>query len=647
MLSRAYSLLEIKRVNEETRTITGMATTPTPDRLGDIVEPAGAQFKLPLPLLWQHDSAAPIGHVTAAKSSKDGIEITAKLARVAEPGRLQERLDEAWQSIKAGLVQGLSIGFKSLEHSRIEGGGLRFLKWSWLELSAVTIPANAEASITTVRSLDTAQLAAHGKKARGVVYLNPPGASGHQQAQEGTMKPYAEQITALENKRAATFAAQEAVAKKGLDDDRTMDDAETEEFDTHQATIESIDKQLARLRQLEQNVARAAKPVIKADTAHEGAAFRSGIVVRSQPKLDPGIEAARLWKARAVARLDARNAIEVATEMYGAESNVVGTLKTAVPAGSTITGNWAANLIAAEGAAVADFLEWQRRATILGRFGTGNIPALRSIMFYTPIVTQTSGGAGYWVGQGKNKPLTSFSFTRTTLTPLKVANICVLTEENIRYSNPKSDTIVRNELANALTERLDIDFITPSKTAVANVSPASITNGAPSIASSGPDADDVYLDIRSLFAKFTAANNPVTSGVWVMSSNNAAALAMMKNPLGQNEFASMTNTGGTLGGMPVIASDHVGNIVVLVNASDAYLADEGGITVDASREASLEMSDAPTGDAITPTGTSLVSMWQSNCVALRAERVVNWARRRAQSVAYLTGVAWGGPVHTA
>jgi hypothetical protein len=157
----------------------------------------------------------------------------------------------------------------------------------------------------------------------------------------------------------------------------------------------------------------------------------------------------------------------------------------------------------------------------------------------------------------------------------------------------------------------------------------------------------VYLDIRSLFAKFTAANNPVTSGVWVMSSNNAAALAMMKNPLGQNEFASMTNTGGTLGGMPVIASDHVGNIVVLVNASDAYLADEGGITVDASREASLEMSDAPTGDAITPTGTSLVSMWQSNCVALRAERVVNWARRRAQSVAYLTGVAWGGPVHTA
>jgi hypothetical protein len=58
------------------------------------------------------------------------------------------------------------------------------------------------------------------------------------------MKTYAEQITALENKRAATFAAQETVAKKGLDEERTMDDSESEEFDNHQETIVSIDGDL-------------------------------------------------------------------------------------------------------------------------------------------------------------------------------------------------------------------------------------------------------------------------------------------------------------------------------------------------------------------------------------------------------------------
>jgi len=33
MLNRAYSLLEIKQVDDDARIITGMASTPTPDRL--------------------------------------------------------------------------------------------------------------------------------------------------------------------------------------------------------------------------------------------------------------------------------------------------------------------------------------------------------------------------------------------------------------------------------------------------------------------------------------------------------------------------------------------------------------------------------------------------------------------------------------
>jgi hypothetical protein len=52
---------------------------PTPDRTDDIVEPDGAEFKLPLPLLWQHDSRQPIGHVTRTKVTSDGIEIQARI----------------------------------------------------------------------------------------------------------------------------------------------------------------------------------------------------------------------------------------------------------------------------------------------------------------------------------------------------------------------------------------------------------------------------------------------------------------------------------------------------------------------------------------------------------------------------------------
>lgn len=283
-----------------------------------------------------------------------------------------------------------------------------------------------------------------------------------------------------------------------------------------------------------------------------------------------------------------------------------------------------------------------RPQTILGRFGASGIPSLRRVPFRTALIGQTSGGAGYWVGEGAAKPLTKFDFSRTVLEPTKVANIAVVTEETLRDSSPSAETIVRDQLAAALRERLDLDFIDPAKAAVAGVSPASILNGATPVVSTGTDSDAVRTDIKALFAAFIAANNAPTSGVWLMEATTALSLSLMLNPLGQPEFPGITMTGGTLFGLPVIVSEYVPTgIVALVNASDIYLADDGGISVDMSREASLQMDDAPTMGSATPTGTSLVSMFQTNSVAFRAERTISWAPRRPSAAAYLSGVAWG------
>lgn len=155
----AYSALEIKAMDEEggKRMFRGIATTPTPDRVGDIVEPQGAQFKLPVPLLWQHNAREPIGWVRSAKVSEDGIDVECEMHNEKDPGKLKDRLDEAWQCMRAKLVQGLSIGFKPLERSRINDTySYRFMKWQWLELSAVTVPANSEAFVTAMKGLDPA-----------------------------------------------------------------------------------------------------------------------------------------------------------------------------------------------------------------------------------------------------------------------------------------------------------------------------------------------------------------------------------------------------------------------------------------------------------------------------------------------------------
>ncbi len=165
-MTKAYSTLKVKAIEEDgdTRTITGIASTPKQDRDNDIMDMDGAQFALPMPLLWQHKHNEPIGEVTAATVTSDGIEITATIVKIDDDGPLKERIDTAWQSIKSGLVKGLSIGFRLLEYNYLDDSyGLHIKEWEWYELSAVTIPANPDGKITSVKNIKQAFLDAQNR----------------------------------------------------------------------------------------------------------------------------------------------------------------------------------------------------------------------------------------------------------------------------------------------------------------------------------------------------------------------------------------------------------------------------------------------------------------------------------------------------
>lgn len=153
---RAYSLLEVKAFDEDAREITGIATTPEPDRMGDVVDPLGAKFAAELPLLWQHRHDAPVGAVRFGKPTAKGIPFRASVAKIENPGPLKDLVDMAWDAVKAKLVRGVSIGFRALEYAFMESGGIRFSETEIYELSLVTIPANASATIQTIKAMDTA-----------------------------------------------------------------------------------------------------------------------------------------------------------------------------------------------------------------------------------------------------------------------------------------------------------------------------------------------------------------------------------------------------------------------------------------------------------------------------------------------------------
>lgn len=646
MLDRAYSVLDIKSVDEDARIIRGVATTPAPDRMGDIVEPLGVQYRNPLKLLWQHKADKPVGNVTFGTPTADGISFEASVVKIDEPGVLKDRVDEAWQSVKHGLVSAVSIGFKALEQTPIKGGGFRFTKSEVLELSLVTIPANADATITTIRSIDHELLAATGKKQSAVVRLSSPGASGTSTPKlapkEGiAVKTFAEQISGFEATRQAKAARMADLMNKAAEEGATLDNEQTEEYDTLDSEVKSIDAHLVRLSRLEATNRAAAVPVAGVTDTKAASDVRAGVRIEVKgDNLPPGIEYARYVMCLATAKGNADHAAKIAEARYPDQTRISDTLKAAVAAGTTTDATWAGPLVQYQQFA-GDFVEWLRPQTIVGRFGANGVPSLRRVPFNIQVAGQTSGGSGYWVGEGAPKPLTKFDYENITMRFAKVANIAVLSEELVRFSNPNAETLVRDQLAAALIERIDIDFITPSKAAVANVSPASILNGASTSAASGTDADAVRTDIATVFGAFITANLTPASGVWIMNSTLALALSQMRNALGQREFDGITMMGGTLEGLPVLVSQYVpAGIVALVNASDIYLADDGQVVVDASREASLQMLDNPTNHSGTGTATSVVSMFQTNSIAVRAERFINWQRRRTGAAYYLTAAAY-------
>lgn len=178
MENRAYSVLSIKSFDDDARTFTGVATTPAVDRVGDIIEPLGCKFTNPLPLLHQHKHDRPIGKVWFENPTKDGIKFRAEMPKIEEPGELQDRVNTAWGEIKYGLVTATSIGFRPVEYSFMDNGGVRYTETEIFELSAVTIPAQAEAIINQVKSIDAALRKAEGVPDPEIPASPEPAATG-------------------------------------------------------------------------------------------------------------------------------------------------------------------------------------------------------------------------------------------------------------------------------------------------------------------------------------------------------------------------------------------------------------------------------------------------------------------------------------
>lgn len=145
-----FELEELKATGDKWQ-FAGYASTygGEPDSYGDVVLRGAFDDSLarrPKPkFLWQHDQLEPIGVVKTLASDDRGLKGTWQISKTT-------RGKDAYELLKDGAVDSLSIGFVT-QQAEYDDLGIRLLKAvDLLEVSLVSIPANERAIVTAIKA---------------------------------------------------------------------------------------------------------------------------------------------------------------------------------------------------------------------------------------------------------------------------------------------------------------------------------------------------------------------------------------------------------------------------------------------------------------------------------------------------------------
>jgi len=421
-------------------------------------------------------------------------------------------------------------------------------------------------------------------------------------------------------------AMQQALTKSAADG--TTPDEETEgQIKALEAEIEQIEKNIARVKKQIAAAEAAAKTATPVDGQSEEGAKKSAegdpdpgkkTKVEIVP-LAKGVGFAQYARAKILSQLAAKegnykSALDVAKERgFGDE---VQDLVTKATLGTTTDSGFAASLVT-ENRLVGEFVEMLRAATVFDQ-----LTGFRNVPFNSKIPSQLTGGQAQWVGEGAPKPLTNPTYGEVEIKEHKLAAITVYTQELMRRSDPAVDVLVRDDLIEASKTLIDNTFLDDA--AATAVRPAGLLNGITATANTGTTAENYEADLLALVNSFVTANLSLDGAYFIMSETRAARISLLRDALGRSYFEGMALRGTrTLMGIPVITSQTVGNKIILVKTSEILLAQDGGVDVSYSDQATLV------------DGGTTHHLWQENKFAVRVEKFITWAKRRPIAAAFL------------
>ncbi len=406
---------------------------------------------------------------------------------------------------------------------------------------------------------------------------------------------------------------------------QTPDEGTEKEIESLQSDLVVMQKNLDRLEGIQKSQAGWADnstPVAGENTEQGVQTTQGGTVVQTESNLPKGYGFTLMVKSMAVATASG-GAVSADTVLksWGVPDSVCKAVTQKALIGSTTEATFGASLVELQNY-TGEFIELLRDKTAVDKLA----PKMRQVPFNIKVPSQTGAASVGWVGEKKRKPTTNPTFGNLTLTKSKVAGIVLLSDELVRFSNPKADGLVLDDLLKSTATFIDSQFFDPDK-AESDDSPASILSGVVAVPSSGVTGAAIEADLALVMGQITDAGLSLEGATWVMSETRAAQLSMLRDALGKKYFEGM-NINGTkeLVTLPVEISAACVDKIALVLPGQILLADDDSMDFAISTEATINMG--------TDAAPSWVNLYENNLMAIRAERFIRW-KPRGKAAGYI------------
>lgn len=355
----------------------------------------------------------------------------------------------------------------------------------------------------------------------------------------------------------------------------------------------------------------------------------SGEHLRSMPQAweKPGIWFSRYVKCYIGSRLSGEPAVNLAKAWYPDD----GRLDFRAALGQNI-GTSGGFLVPEE--ASREFIEYLRHLSVIRPYAR-IIPVNGSLTM--PV--QTGGTAGSYIGENEDDNAQDLQFGQRKFDPKKERGLVVTSNDLIRNSSPEADMIIRDDLAGALAETQDLNFIRGTGVGAGPkgirywAAAAAVNNG------SGTTSAAIELDLSQMVARMAAGYKLQLGALrWLMPSRTYYKLYTLRHVIGTDPvslvFPEIRGNPPMLLGWPVSQTNQIPitlgggteTEIYLVNMSDVMIGDEAGITIAVSDTAAYRDS----------TGT-LQSAFSRDQTVIRAIAKHDLQVRRVEAVQVLTG----------